>query len=142
MLYFDTSFLVPMVIAESTSEKVERFLARQTPGELAVSYWTRLEFSSLLAREVRMGGLEPPAALDADAQFEALVNESFMLLVPRADDYDLARQYLQNYRTGVRAGDALHLAIATNNRASAIYSFDKKLRRAGKVLDLPVREPF
>jgi uncharacterized protein len=142
MLYFDTSSLVPMVLAESTSDKVERFLERQPPGELTVSYWTRLEFSSLLAREVRMGGLEPQAALDADAQFEALVNESFVLLLPRFDDYELARRYLQHYRTALRAGDALHLAIASNNRASAIYSFDKALRRAGKVLQLPVREPF
>jgi predicted nucleic acid-binding protein len=142
MLYFDTSFLVPMVLAESTSEKVERFLDRQSPGELAVSYWTRLEFASLLAREVRMGELEPEVALDADAEFEALVNKSFMLLLPRQEDYEVARRYVQHYRTGLRAGDALHLAIASNNRASAIYSFDKKLRRAGKVLQLPMGEPF
>jgi uncharacterized protein len=139
MLYFDTSFLVPMILTEPTSDKIERFLTRQTAGELAVSHWTCLEFSSMLAREIRTGGLEPQAALDADAQFEALVNESFTLLLPKADDYELARRYLQEYRTGLRAGDALHLAIATNNHASAIYSLDKKLWTAGKLLRLPVK---
>jgi predicted nucleic acid-binding protein len=38
----------------------------------------------------------------------------------------------------LRAGDALHLAIAKNNHAGAIYSFDKTLLKAGKVLGLPV----
>src|SRR5438067_9763648 len=80
MLYFDTSFLVPLILAEQTTEKIERFLTAQTAGELAVSCWTRLEFSSLLEREVRVGGLQPGAALDADAQFEALVNDSFVVL--------------------------------------------------------------
>src|SRR5947208_3241318 len=35
MLYFDTSFLVPLVRDEATSVKVERFMARQPAGELA-----------------------------------------------------------------------------------------------------------
>jgi hypothetical protein len=67
-----------------------------------------------------------------------MVNDSFALLLPRADDYELARRYLQEYRTGLRAGDAFHLAIASNNRASAIYSLDKKLCNAGRILKLPV----
>ncbi|MBC7637090.1 MAG: hypothetical protein H7251_15980 [Acetobacteraceae bacterium] len=40
--------------------------------------------------------------------------------------------------TGLRGGDALHLAIAANRRASAIYSLDKGLVKAGKMLGLPV----
>jgi uncharacterized protein len=43
------------------------------------------------------------------------------------------------FETGLRAGDALHLAIADNHRAAAIYSLDKALLKAGKILDLPVR---
>jgi uncharacterized protein len=138
MLYFDTSFLVPIILEESTSRKIERFLARQIADELAVSSWTRLEFSSVLAREVRTGGLESRAALNADAEFEAMMAESFTLLLPQAEDFELAKRYVQQYRTGLRAGDALHLAIASNNGATAIYSLDKKLYNAGKLLRLPV----
>ena len=57
MLYFDTSILAPLFLQESSSAKVERFVAGLPAGELAVSHWTRVEFSSLLAREVRMGAL-------------------------------------------------------------------------------------
>jgi antitoxin (DNA-binding transcriptional repressor) of toxin-antitoxin stability system len=38
----------------------------------------------------------------------------------------------------LRAGDALHLAIAGNHQADAIYSLDKVMIKAGKILDLPV----
>jgi predicted nucleic acid-binding protein len=137
--YFDTSFLAPLILEETTSAAVERFLASLPVEALAISHWTRVEFSSLLAREVRMGGMEPRIALDADQQFEATIAESFAVLVPAVDDFELAKRYLAEPRTGLRAGDALHLAIAANNGAEVIYSLDKTLLRAGKTIGLPVR---
>jgi predicted nucleic acid-binding protein len=138
VLYFDTSFLTPLILEEATSNAVERFIRRQTVGDLAISQWTRTEFSSLLAREVRMGGLAPKAALAADAQFETLIAESFVILLPTADDFALSKRYLQNYASGLRAGDALHLAIAANNNARAIHTFDKTMAKAGKQIGLPM----
>jgi predicted nucleic acid-binding protein len=138
MLYFDTSFIAPLILPESTSAKVERFVAGLAPGDLAISHWTRVEFSSLLGREVRMGGLDSRAARAADAQFEAVVAESFVVLRPDTDDFTLAKEYLGHHAIGLRAGDALHLAIAGNHRAEAIYSLDKALIKAGKALGLPV----
>lgn len=138
MLYFDTSFLVPLIREEATSAKVERFVARLPAGELAVSHWTRVEFASLLARNVRTGDLTGEAAKRANAEFEAIVEESFVVLLPEATDFDLAKDYLSHHRTGLRAGDALHLAIAGNRRMATIFSLDKTLVKAGKVLGLPV----
>ena len=139
MLYFDTSFLVPLVLAEATSSRVERFMARMPTGELAISHWTRVEFSSLLAREVRMGGLDGVAAQQADAALESVVQESFAVVSPEIDDFDLAKKYLGNHRTGLRAGDALHLAIAHNRLMDAVYTLDKTLLKAGKILGLPMK---
>ena len=138
MLYFDTSFLAPLILQEPTSADVEKFVTGLPAGELAISHWTRIEFSSLLAREVRMGGLDSRVARDADTQFDALVAESFIVLLPNADDFALARQNLQTYEAGLRAGDALHLAIAANRRADAFYSLDNALLKAGKLLGVPV----
>src|SRR5580658_6653641 len=111
MRYFDTNFLVPLILPERTSPSVERFMAETPADELAVSHWTRVEFSSLLAREVRMGGLQRVAAETADAKFEAIVASSFIVLLPTAADFDLAKTYLAKPETGLRGGDALHLAI-------------------------------
>ena len=57
MVYFDTSFLVPLILQEATSDKVTSFVRNRSVEEFAVSHWTRIEFTSLLAREVRIGGL-------------------------------------------------------------------------------------
>jgi len=138
VLYFDTSFLAPLIIPETTSGKVAAFVGRLPAEEFTVCHWTRVEFSSLIAREVRMGGLDVQAAARADARFEAMVDQSFSVLLPNADDFALAKRYLGRFETRLRAGDALHLAVANNHRASVIYSLDKTLLEAGKILDLPV----
>lgn len=138
MLYFDTSFLVPLILPEATSDKVTTFIRKLPAEQLTLSHWTRVEFSSFLAREVRMGGLHAQTAAQADDRFEGMVDESFTVLLPNADDFSLAKEYLGKHESGLRAGDALHLAVARNHRATAIYSLDKTLLKAGKTLGLPV----
>jgi len=139
MCYFDTSFLTPLIREEKTSSRVARFMAGLPTGELAISQWTEVEVASLLARHVRMGAIRSDEAREADALFENIVRRSFVVLSPGGGDYALARGYLRNYETGLRAGDALHLAIAGNHRAAAIYSLDETIIKAGKILGLPVR---
>ena len=56
-----------------------------------------------------------PAPVDA-------LTIGLIVLLPTATDFDLAGQFLRRYETGLRAGDALHLAIASNNRATAVHS--------------------
>jgi predicted nucleic acid-binding protein len=138
VLYFDTSFLAPLVLPESTSDKIAAFVRRLPVEEFTVSHWTRVEFSSLIACDVRMSVLDAAAGARADARFEAMVDASFAVLLPNADDFGLAKRYLGKFNTGLRAGDALHLAIAGNRQAAAIYSLDKGLLMAGRLLDLPV----
>jgi predicted nucleic acid-binding protein len=138
MRYFDTSFLAPLLREEKTSSRIGRFMAGLPTEELAISRWTEVEFASLLARDVRMGVIGSDQARAAGALFEDVIQQSFVVLLPSADDYEMARRYLHNYETGLRAGDALHLAIAVNHRAKAIYSLDKTMIKAGKILGLPV----
>jgi uncharacterized protein len=134
MLYFDTSFLAPLILEEATSAKIEAFLAKLPVGELYVSHWTRVEFASLIAREVRMGGLAEADALLAIAQFDKLVTDSFQVVVPGVADYERAKEYIQHFATKLRAGDALHLAIASNNGAKTLYTLDEGLLHAAKLM--------
>jgi hypothetical protein len=55
VLYFDTSFLAPLILPEAASDKIAAFLRRLPAAEFTVSHWTRVEFSLLIAREVRFG---------------------------------------------------------------------------------------
>ena len=137
MRYFDTSFLVPLILPEAASDPIAGFLEHLTAEDLAVSQWTRVEFASMLSREVRMGNLDSAAAREAGSRFEAMVEESFIVLLPDRNDFDRAREWLSRFETGLRAGDALHLAIANNRGAVAIHSLDKVMIAAGKTLGLP-----
>ncbi len=64
MFYFDTSFTIPKYIKEATSDKVEAILLSLPPEQLVISQWTRVEFSSMLARRVRMQELTDEQALE------------------------------------------------------------------------------
>lgn len=136
MRYFDTSFLVPLILPEATSEPIAGFFDGLPADDLATGHWTRVEFASLLAREVRMGSLDARAAREAGSRFEAMIDDSFVVLLPNRDDFDRAREWLGHFETGLRAGDALHLAIAWNRGSDAIYSLDKRMIAAGKTLGL------
>ncbi len=137
MRYFDTSFLVPLILPESTSEQIASFFESVKEDVLAVSHWTRVEFASLIAREVRMGGLDTAAARQASSRFESMLGESFVILLPNRDDFNIAKDWLGHFETGLRSGDALHLAIAGNNGANAIHSLDKRMIAAGRMLGMP-----
>ena len=138
MIYFDTSFLAPLFRSEATSSRIARFFQEQQGEEFAISHWTRLEFSNVIARDVRMKVIEPEAAIQLDSQFDTNVMRSFSVILPNRDDFDLCRRYLRRFETSLRVGDAFHLAIASNHNASTFYTLDKKLLRAGKLLGLPV----
>ncbi|MCY3852200.1 MAG: type II toxin-antitoxin system VapC family toxin [Gammaproteobacteria bacterium] len=138
MRYFDTSFLVPLILPEATSEPIADFFETLPADTLAVSHWTRVEFASMLAREIRMGNLDAIAAREAGSRFETMVQESFVVLLPDSDDFEQAKEWLERIETGLRAGDALHLAIAGNRGVAAIYSLDKQMIAAGRTLGLPI----
>jgi len=139
MRYFDTSFLVPLFLREATSDAVEAALRAQDARDFAISQWTRVEFASLLARQIRMGEISAEAARKADAEFEAVIAESFDVILPSIDDFDLAKAFLARPELGLRSGDALHLAIARGRGAQAVHSLDKAMIRAGEALGLAMQ---
>ena len=138
MVYLDTSFVAPLVIAEDASDAVEAFVLKLKPGELATSMWTRVELASLVARRLRMGQLSGSAAAAVRREFDRILGESFDILLPAAADFATAARYLEIPKSGLRAGDALHLATAANRGARKILTLDKGFVRAGNMLNLPV----
>jgi hypothetical protein len=138
MIYLDTSFVAPLVIAEDTSDAVEALVRRIKAGELATSLWTQVELASLVARKLRMGELSESQAEAVRDEFERLLDESFDLVMPAAADFAAAAKFLGVPKTGLRAGDALHLAIAALHGARKILTLDMGFIEAGKLLKLPV----
>ena len=124
MIYFDTSFLVPLFIPEDSSDAVEAFIeAMPSATRLLSSHWGRVEFASVMAGLVRMGELEPTVAGTCVDRYSVLVEQSFDIVVPQLKDFDRCKEFLVRFDTGLRAGDALHLAIAANRHVDALYTF-------------------
>lgn len=138
MVYLDTSFIASYFLSETNSAAVQRFFREASPQTLAISHWTGVEFSSLLATRCRMGLLTDEARQMVEEQFERVCQQSFLLLPLEIADFLLARRFLGRYATGLRGGDALHLAIASNHNAEALHTLDKKLMKAGAMLGLSV----
>lgn len=139
MIYLDTSFLTPLFREEATSSKVAAFLARQSAGTLAVSKWASVEFSSLISRDVRMDTITVAQGRKLIAEFDAMVADALVALMPTANDFTLAQQYVANFSTKLRAPDALHLAVAHNSAAEFIATLDEGMLFAAKKLKVAAR---
>lgn len=142
MLYVDTSVLVPLFVPEPESADIRNWFDKQTGEVLAISDWTLTEFASAMGIKVRDKGLKPDQAREAYVLLEKLATESLKVFTPKQADYALAADYLGQYGLGLRAGDALHLAIAENEGAKAIYSLDRQFVRAGRKLKLRAASPM
>lgn len=70
MVYLDTSIVAPLLLPEATSDQVERYLQNFPAGELSTSAWTKVEFSSLVARKLRMGELDERQADEVRAELD------------------------------------------------------------------------
>lgn len=133
MLYVDTRVLVAALTSESQTAVAQGWLGRQPADELAISEWVKTEFSAALSMKLRGGFLQIPDRAEALAVFAELVETSFHVLPVTLSDFRVAARFADQHSTGLRAGDALHLAIATNHGAR-IRALDKGLVDAAQAL--------
>ena len=74
---------------------------------------------------MRTKQLQPDQARNAQKLLERLAAQNFHVHVPTRADYVQATAFLGEHASGLRAGDALHLAIAYNEAVGAVYSLDR-----------------
>lgn len=138
MVYLDASFLIPILIPEPASERVERAVVSLGGDRVAVSLWTLLECASAVARLVRMRALAAQSARSVLETLDRVVEESFRLLVPDRNDFGTAREMVAQSRWQLRGGDALHLAIARNHKAERMLTLDAGIIRIAERVGVAV----
>jgi uncharacterized protein len=137
LIYLDTSFLAPFYIQEATSVSVETILLSILTDKLAISDWTTVEFTSLVSRRVRMNELNLEQMEAIIHSFKEDTSQSYTIFRVTTTDFILASEFIQQWETGLRAGDALHLAIARNHSIENLLSLDRKLIDAARQLNIP-----
>ena len=131
--YLDTSWLVAFLTREQKTASVQRWLRERATDTPAVSDWAITEFSAALSLKVRTRQITARDRVDALAVFGRFVEESFALLPISGVEFRTAARFADRYELGLRAGDALHLAVCADHGAT-LCTLDRRLGKAGPSL--------
>ena len=132
-LYLDTSVLVATFVREVHSERVDRWLNQQDPADLIISGWVVTEFSGALANKLRRDDINELQRTAALSGFLQLCSNSLAVVSVQQEAFHRAARIADRHSFGVRAADALHLAVAFDSGAT-LCTLDRRLSDAGLAL--------
>lgn len=117
------------------TETAQPFLLPTGSTGPALSDWTVTEFSAALSIKVRVGTLSAPAHMAALAGFRRFLRDAFECLPVTRADFHAAAGLADQSSTGLRAGAALHLAVASR-AGLIIHTLDQSLAMAADELGI------
>jgi uncharacterized protein len=140
MYYLDTSVVIPLYVKEATSNDCQTFVNTHK-GELVISQWTMLEVYSGFSLLKRTGVVQGADMVTLTTTLEQQAKLYFNLQKILVADFVTAKDQLAHNTFGLnlRAGDALHIAIARNNGLELVSS-DANMIKAAKAFGVKVMQ--
>ena len=133
--YIDTSVWCAFCFNEQEVPGARYWLAQASLDHTATAVWTRTEFASAAALKLRAKGHSPVAVAQAVQTFDDALAMTHLLDVVR-DDFLYAAELCRTSTTGLRAGDALHIAVALRRNCEFLASLDKVMNASAQQLGL------
>jgi len=135
-LYLDASVLVSLFRLDSHTDRAATIVAEADTAAI-VSDFARAEFASVMGRLARTGALTPEAIqvafLNFDAWTSAVPQRANVLAIDMAE----CEALLRRLDLGLRAPDALHIAMAKRLSATLV-TFDNHMAMSARALGLEV----
>lgn len=135
MIYLDTSALVALLTREPATPAVTAWYTANTQP-LVAGDWCLVEFASALAAKQRARQLRPAHAKAAHAALETLTAGGLQLLPVSRSAFQQAASLCKPTAKGLRAGDALHLAVALEAGCIALAGLDAAMNASAKAAGL------
>lgn len=126
MVYVDTSVIVALLTVEPSTQRITAWYAglSDTP---ACSDWLLTEFSSALSIKLRTGQITEATAKRVRKEFALLTDGGLRIIPVSRGAFAHAAEMVKLHGHGLRAGDALHLAVALELGASHMATLDGTL---------------
>lgn len=140
MIYIDTSVWIAQHTLETHTEAVQAWFSSNDVAAMSSCEWVKTEYASALSIKLRKRAFDRRAFDAAHARFAELCAAGPLWLGVADADFTEAARLCGNPESGLRAGDALHLAVALRMGCEALCSLDDVLlRNAGQLGLQPVR---
>ncbi|MGV0982800.1 MAG: type II toxin-antitoxin system VapC family toxin [Polynucleobacter sp.] len=128
MIYVDTSVFVALCTKEQKSDDVAKWYTNSSV-KMFSSTWAFTEFSSALSLKVRTSQITEKQSREAWKKFDALCQNDIELLPIESKTYYSAGILVVDSKSNLRAGDALHLAVAKQLKSKSLATLDKVLAK-------------
>lgn len=136
MAYLDTSVIIAAITLEPRTADVQQWLANN--ANLYISSWVLTEVASALSIKLRTGAITLGERAASMAHWQRLQEQNVTLLPIDRAHFETAAIFAAQHDLGLRAGDALHLAIAAAH-GLAVATLDQAMAAAAPALGIPVQ---
>jgi predicted nucleic acid-binding protein len=138
-IYLDTSVLMALLCPEPETACVRLWFGRSDAADIVSSPWSRSELFSALSVKQRMRQLDQEKVIQARAKGLEILATTRCVDVVTAD-FDQAAAWCTDAASGLRAPDALHLAIAQRVGCNTLASFDFIMQQAARRIGIALMD--